>query len=163
MQLLSKLSKTDATTVNNSCFLSFSRSLTSSSSSSITVPRCTEHVRQSAFLPVTLPNVGWYQNSFISRLNSEFAVSCHWKCHKNLKCLATVPCDFSLITISVSNCHLFSDVNISQGSASTHLRCGGIFNYHFTANLLLNQPVKEFWKSFNGVIAMSLVVNSFGT
>jgi len=32
MQLLSKLSKTDATTVNNSCFLLYSRSLASSSS-----------------------------------------------------------------------------------------------------------------------------------
>jgi len=59
--------------------------------------------------------------------------------------------------------------HISQGRAATRLRCGGIFNnhltanlllnqllfvtqcrpiiYHFTANLLLNQPMKEFWKS----------------
>jgi len=26
-----------------------------------------------------------------------------------------------------------------------HLRCGGIFNNHLIANLLLNQTVKEFW------------------
>jgi len=41
----------------------------------------------------------------------------------------------------------FSDINMSQGSVVTHLRCGGIFCYHFTANLLLNVRVKEFWKS----------------
>jgi len=56
----------------------------------------------------------------------------------------TVPCDFSLITIYVSNCRLFSDIHISQGSVATHLRCGGIFSYQFTVNLLVNQPVKEF-------------------
>ena len=33
-----------------------------------------------------------------------------------LKCLATVPCDLSLITISVTNRRLFSDINMSQGS-----------------------------------------------
>jgi len=26
---------------------------------------------------------------------------------------------------------LFSDINISQGSVATHLRCGGIFSYYF--------------------------------
>jgi len=55
-----------------------------------------------------------------------------------------MPCDFSLITISVSNCHLFSDINISQGSVVTRLRCGGIFSYYFTANLLQNLTMKEF-------------------
>jgi len=30
---------------------------------------------------------------------------------------------------------------------TTRLRCGRIFNNYFTANLLLNQAVKEFWKS----------------
>jgi len=37
-----------------------------------------------------------------------------------LKCLATVPCDLSLITISVSNCRLFSDINISQDIVSKY-------------------------------------------
>ena len=40
---------------------------------------------------------------------------------------------------------------ILQGRAATHLRCAGIFNRifsnHFTVNLLLTQPVKEFVKS----------------
>jgi len=42
---------------------------------------------------------------------------------------------------------LVSDINFSQGSVATYYRCGGIFSYHFTPNLLLNQPVKEFEKS----------------
>jgi len=54
---------------------------------------------------------------------------------QNLKYLATVIYDLPLITIPVSNFHLFSDITISQGSVATHLRYGGIFNYHFTANL----------------------------
>jgi len=41
----------------------------------------------------------------------------------------------------------FADINISQGSVAMHLRCGGIFSYHFSANLSLNLTVKEFWKS----------------
>jgi len=45
--------KINVTTVNNSCFLSYSRYLASSSSFSRTVPRHTERVRQSAFLSVT--------------------------------------------------------------------------------------------------------------
>ena len=36
--------------------------------------------------------------------------------------------------------------NITQGSVATHLRCGGIFNNHFTTNFLKNPSVKEFWK-----------------
>jgi len=62
------------------------------------------------------------------------------------KYLATVPCDLSLCTIFISNCRLFSGINISQGSVATRLWCG-LFSYHFTANLLLNQAVKEFLKS----------------
>jgi len=55
--------------------------------------------------------------------------------------------DLPLITIPVSNCHLFSGINISQGSVATCLRCGEIFGYHFTANLSLSLTIKEFWKS----------------
>jgi len=66
---------------------------------------------------------------------------------QHLKCLATVIYDFPLITIPVSNCHLFSDINILQGSVATRLECGGIFSYLFTANLSLSLTTKEFWKS----------------
>jgi len=62
---------------------------------------------------------------------------------QHLKCLATVIYDLLLITIPVSNCHLFSDINISQGSVPTHLMCDGIFSYHFTANLSLSLTMKE--------------------
>jgi len=43
---------------------------------------------------------------------------------------------------------LFSDLNISEGSIATSLRCGWI-NNHFIANLLVNLPVQEYWKSVN--------------
>jgi len=66
---------------------------------------------------------------------------------QHLKCLATVIYDLSLLTIPVSNCHLFSDINISQGSVATRLRCGGILSYHFTANLSPSLTMKDFWKS----------------
>ena len=46
--------------------------------------------------------------------------------------------------IPASNYHLFSDINISQGSVATRLRCGGIFSYHFPANLSLSLTTKEF-------------------
>jgi len=39
--------------------------------------------------------------------------------------------------------------DISQGSVVTQLRCGGIINKHFVANLLVNLSAKEFWKSVN--------------
>jgi len=66
---------------------------------------------------------------------------------QHLKCLATVIYDLPLITIPASSCHLFSDINISQGSVAMHLRCGGIFSCHFTANLSLSLIIQEFWKS----------------
>jgi len=65
---------------------------------------------------------------------------------QHLKCLDTVIYDLPLITITilVSNCHLFSDITISQGSVATRLRRGGIFSYHFTENLSPSLTVKEF-------------------
>jgi len=41
------------------------------------------------------------------------------------------------------------NTDISQGSAVTQLRCGGIVNEDFVANLLVNLTVKEFRKSVN--------------
>ena len=38
---------------------------------------------------------------------------------------------------------LFSDINVSQGSVATLVRCGGIFNANFIENFLTSQPVKE--------------------
>ena len=41
---------------------------------------------------------------------------------------------------------IFLNTDISQGSVATQLRCGGIFNYDFVANLSLSLTVKGFWK-----------------
>jgi len=43
-----------------------------------------------------------------------------------------------------SNFQKFSDIDVSQGSAATHLRCGGIVNDDFVAYLLMNLAVKKF-------------------
>ena len=43
---------------------------------------------------------------------------------------------------------MYSDINISQGSVATHLRCGGILKYDYVANLL-GLTVKNCWKSVN--------------
>ena len=53
---------------------------------------------------------------FISRLQQSICSKLSFKMPQNLKCLAAVPCDLSLITIPISNCRLFSDFNISEGS-----------------------------------------------
>jgi len=42
-----------------------------------------------------------------------------------------------------------ADINMSQGSVVTHLRCGGIFIGCFIANFLESVSVKEFLKSVN--------------
>jgi len=37
----------------------------------------------------------------------------------------------------------FADINVSQGSAATQAKCGGIFDIHLTANLLRNLKMKK--------------------
>ena len=39
--------------------------------------------------------------------------------------------------------------DISRGSVTTRLGCGGVFVYDFVTNFLLNLTVEEFWKSVN--------------
>ena len=39
---------------------------------------------------------------------------------------------------------IFFNIDISQGSVATHLRCGGIFKYELVANLPVSLSVKEF-------------------
>jgi len=50
---------------------------------------------------------------------------------QHVKYLDTVIYGLPLITILVSNCHLFSDITISQCSVATQLRFGGNFSYHY--------------------------------
>ena len=38
----------------------------------------------------------------------------------------------------------FLNIDISQGSVATQLRCGRIFKYEFVANLPLSLTLKEF-------------------
>jgi len=61
----------------------------------------------------------------------------------------TRPCNLSLglITTSVCDCHLFSNINVSLGSVATIMRRSGIFNNCFTANLLENLSANELAKS----------------
>jgi len=54
----------------------------------------------------------------------------------------------SLLQLLLEHCD-FVNIDISQGSVATYLRCGGIFKHKFVANLPVSLPVKEFWKSVN--------------
>ena len=66
-----------------------------------------------------------------------------------MRCFLTnEKCNEMMRWISLIN-KLFSDINISQGSVATRLRCGGIFNEYFIANFLQIITVKEFLKSAN--------------
>ena len=49
----------------------------------------------------------------------------------------------SLLQLLLEHCD-FVNIDISQGSVATRLRCGGIFKYEFVANLPVKQTVKEF-------------------
>ena len=44
---------------------------------------------------------------------------------------------------------IFLNIDISQGSVATRLRCDEIFKYVLVANLPVSLPMKEFWKSVN--------------
>ena len=54
----------------------------------------------------------------------------------------------SLLQLLLEHCD-FLNIDISQGSVATRLRCGGIFKYELVANLPMSLPVKEFRKSVN--------------
>jgi len=88
-----------------------------------------------------------FKNSFTGRFKDIYM---QWSNPSQLKCLAILPCDLSLICISdwcqFSDIHI-SDIHISQGSVATCLRCSGIFKNEFVANLPLSYSVKELWKS----------------
>jgi len=49
----------------------------------------------------------------------------------------------SLLQLLLKHCD-FLNIDISQGSVATYLRCGGIFKYEFVAILPLSPAVKEF-------------------
>ena len=49
----------------------------------------------------------------------------------------------SLLELLLEHCD-FLNIDISQGSVATPLRCGGIFKYELAANLPVSLPVKQF-------------------
>ena len=49
-----------------------------------------------------------------------------------------------LLFISSPNTDVFYGFHISQGSAATQLRYGGMFSNHFITNFRQNAPVKKF-------------------
>jgi len=66
-----------------------------------------------------------------------------FKISLQFKCVATLPCDVSLITIHASDCCRFSGINISQGSVATRVRYDRLFNDEFSVNLLPSRRVKK--------------------
>ena len=50
---------------------------------------------------------------------------------------------------------MFSDINISQGSVATPLRCGGICNDLFIANFLLSVKSERILKNDQTVVDIS--------
>jgi len=63
----------------------------------------------------------------------------------DLKCVATLPCNLSLMAC-------FAAINVSQGSVVTYARCCGLFNMHLTANLPRKLPVKKNCRPKSGKI-----------
>jgi len=103
------------------------------------------------FLLVTLPNIHRLKISFTHRLSNKPFLICLLTTPPHLKCVATLPCNLSLMSY-------FADVNFSQGSVATYARCGRIFHIHLTANLLRNLPVKIVlnWLRIDRIMVMSL-------
>ena len=49
----------------------------------------------------------------------------------------------SLLQLLLEHCD-FLNIDTSQGSVATRLRCDGIFKHELVANLPMSLPVKEF-------------------
>jgi len=75
--------------------------------------------------------------NFTHTLSNKFFLICLLTAQPQLKYIATVPCNLSLMAC-------FADLNVSQGSVATTARCGGMFNMHLTVNLHWNLPVKKY-------------------
>ena len=75
----------------------------------------------------------------------------------NLEYVTTILVNLSLITALVCDCHLFSNINVSQGCAQMHMMCRGIFHKYFAAYLLKNlRDNFENWFRVNRVTAVSI-------
>ena len=83
---------------------------------------------------VTLPSIHRFKKIQNVELNNKAFLIWFLTTTPHVNYVATLPCNLSLTAC-------FADINVSQGSVATYARCGGIFNSHFTANLLQNLPV----------------------
>jgi len=109
-----------------------------SPSFSWTAPRRAKPVRQSTFLPVTLPHV-YYLKKFYQQ-------TCQQMCSELIIENPTTPPMCSYTTLWSQ--WLFQIVaHFQQDSVATCLKCDENFNYHSTAKLQMNLAMDEFWKS----------------
>jgi len=85
--------------------------------------------------PRYLPNIHGFKKITLTVSNKPFLI---WllTTQSHLKYVATLPCNLSLMAC-------FAGINVSQGSADTYARCGGIFNIHLATNLPRNLPAKK--------------------
>ena len=83
--------------------------------------------------------VSYYKSVFTHILSNRLFLIWLLTTTPNLKYLATLPCNLSLMAC-------FADINVSHGSVATYARCGGMFSIHLTAILLWNLAVKKFGK-----------------
>jgi len=65
--------------------------------------------------------------------------------------VSVAECQMSIWVFCGSLCRQVLSVAISwrhiaQGRVAMYLMCGRIFSHYFAANLMLNQPLREFWK-----------------
>jgi len=98
------------------------------------------------FAPLCAPELSWIVS--IDKPSMKDPLKQHNR--QDLSSEATCQAQSTLImqlVIVVTGLSAMSD--ISQGSVTTHMRCGGIFSVNVTINFLLIPPVKEFWKSVN--------------
>jgi len=77
-----------------------------------------------------------FQNFFAGRFLGKSFLIWLLTTPPHLKYVATLPCNLSLMVC-------FADINVSQGSVATYVRCGGISDIRLTANLPRNLPVKK--------------------
>jgi len=95
-----------------------------------------------------------FKNCFTNKLNNESVVKWLLNSQPHLNNVATLPCDLLLITMHASNFRYFSDIDVSQGSSATRLRCGGIVNevmlhiYYWICHWKNFENRSIFWRSY---------------
>ena len=89
------------------------------------------------FLLVILPNIHRFKKKFTDRLGNKPLLIWLLPNPSHLKYVAT--------QLTLIACYL--TLMFHKVVWATYSSCGGIFNKHFTVNLLRNLAVKKFWKS----------------